>query len=76
MSGDEAADVPGVVEGDEEEFEVENIMDKRKRQGGTEYLIKWLGYDATHNTWEPEENLGFGLQVFYISIFYRPFFSS
>jgi len=47
---------------DEEEFEVENILDKRKRQGGTEYLIKWLGYDDTHNTWEPEENLGFGLQ--------------
>jgi len=46
----------GQVE-EEEEFEVENILDKRKRQGGTEYLIKWLGYGDEHNTWEPEENL-------------------
>jgi len=44
---------------EEEEYEVENILDKRKRGGGTEYLIKWLGYDdPSQNTWEPEENLG------------------
>ena len=61
---------------EEEEYEVENILDKRKRYlrglalkmavfygvfsgGGTEYLIKWLGYDdPSQNTWEPEENLG------------------
>jgi len=43
---------------EEEEYEVENILDKRKRGGGTEYLIKWLGYDdPSQNTWEPEENL-------------------
>ena len=59
---------------DDEEYEVENILNKRKRwvfqflkifkkryfsAGGTEYLIKWLGYDdPSQNTWEPEENLG------------------
>jgi len=43
---------------DDEEYEVENILDKRKRGGGTEYLIKWLGYeDPSNNTWEPVENL-------------------
>ncbi|CAG5097242.1 Oidioi.mRNA.OKI2018_I69.XSR.g14993.t1.cds [Oikopleura dioica] len=41
----------------EEEFEVEKILGKRKRQGGIEYLIKWAGYDDEQNTWEPEENL-------------------
>ena len=29
------------------------------RGGGTEYLIKWLGYDDRADcTWEPVENLG------------------
>lgn len=47
------------------EYEVENILDhKRKRKFNfetkkyyyiKEYLIKWAGYDET--TWEPEENL-------------------
>jgi hypothetical protein len=52
-----------VVEEPEEEYEVQNILDKRKRQGGTEYFIKWLGYDHQFNTWEPEENLGPGLMI-------------
>jgi len=43
---------------DDEEYEVEKILGKRKRQGGVEYLIKWAGYDNSQNTWEPEENLG------------------
>jgi len=42
---------------DDEEYEVEKILGKRKRQGGVEYLIKWAGYDNSQNTWEPEENL-------------------
>jgi len=43
---------------DQEEYEVENILDKRIRLGATEYLIKWLGYEKkTDCTWEPEENL-------------------
>lgn len=42
---------------EDEEYEVEKILGKRKRQGGIEYLIKWAGYDNSQNTWEPEENL-------------------
>jgi chromobox protein 5 len=42
---------------EDEEYEVEKILGKRKRQGGVEYLIKWAGYDNSQNTWEPEENL-------------------
>jgi hypothetical protein len=28
-----------------------------KRADGVEYLIKWKGYDAIHNTWEPARNV-------------------
>ena len=49
----------------ESEYEVENILDHKRRRKFNfetkeyyyikEYLIKWAGYDET--TWEPEENL-------------------
>jgi hypothetical protein len=29
----------------------------RKGRGTLEFLIKWLGYDTTHNSWEPKKNL-------------------
>jgi hypothetical protein len=28
-----------------------------KRADGVEYLIKWKGFDAIHNTWEPAKNV-------------------
>lgn len=40
-----------------EEYEVSEILDKRKRNGLTEYLVKWEGYDSEDNTWEPTSNL-------------------
>ena len=43
---------------DEEEYTVENILDKRTGPDEkSQYLIKWKGYDQSENTWEPIENL-------------------
>jgi hypothetical protein len=48
---------------------VERILSRRQRRSGrkqvTEYLVKWAGYDDTHNSWEPEENLTPDLLVAY-----------
>jgi hypothetical protein len=42
----------------EEEWEVEEVLAKRKRYGKIQYLVKRLGYPNSENTWEPIENLG------------------
>jgi transposase InsO family protein len=38
-------------------FEVEEIIAHRTRNNGKEYLVKWLGYPDSDNTWEPDTNL-------------------
>ena len=41
---------PLLVEGNEE-YEVEEILDSQMRYNRLEYLIKWKGYNAGHNSW-------------------------
>lgn len=36
-----------------EAFYVEDIIDHRRSNNRDEYLVKWHGYDSSHNTWEP-----------------------
>ena len=39
-------------------YEVARILDRRRNaEGATEYLIKWKGWGAQHNSWEPRENI-------------------
>jgi Chromo (CHRromatin Organisation MOdifier) domain len=38
-------------------YEVESIMDKRKKGQGIQYLVKWKGYPHSENTWEPASSL-------------------
>ena len=42
---------------DHQEYEVETILDKRKRYNRIEYLVKWKGYANYDSTWEPIANL-------------------
>jgi chromodomain protein Y len=43
------------------EYEVERVLGhrevKRGKQIRNEFLVKWLGYEHEHNTWEPEKHL-------------------
>ncbi|MDI9313015.1 MAG: hypothetical protein QM535_22585, partial [Limnohabitans sp.] len=41
----------------EDYYRIEKIIRKRKNKGKIEYLIKWLGYPDSYNTWEPAENI-------------------
>ncbi|XP_026807408.1 heterochromatin protein 1-like [Rhopalosiphum maidis] len=39
------------------EYVVKKILDKRKRYGKVEYLIKWKDFNDSENSWEPIKNL-------------------
>ncbi|GAA5830400.1 hypothetical protein JCM3770_006073, partial [Rhodotorula araucariae] len=48
----EPIDVEGAAE-----YEVEAIVDERGRGTGRRYLVKWVGYPSSDNTWEPRWNV-------------------
>lgn len=45
------------LEGEQEEWEIEDIRDKREDAGVTYYLVKWANWPAEYSSWEPEDNL-------------------
>jgi hypothetical protein len=46
---------PELVEG-EEVYEVETILNHRKRGRGYQYFVKWRGYPISDASWEPEHS--------------------
>ena len=40
-----------------DEWEVEDILDRREIRGTLKYLVSWKGFGPSENSWEPEENL-------------------
>jgi hypothetical protein len=47
---------PELIE-NEEEYKVEEILNSRRKHYQLQYLIKWKGYSAAHNSWEPKRNI-------------------
>jgi len=41
----------------QQEFEVEEIIDRRQEKGQLYYLVKWKNFDSSANSWEPISNL-------------------
>jgi len=44
--------LPNIING-EEEYEVEEILDKRKHYGKVQYLVKWKSYLLSEASWKP-----------------------
>ena len=53
---DEEVEVLELEDG-QESYVVEKILGERRRRGKAEFRISWQGFDASHNSWEPEENV-------------------
>ena len=45
---------PPELEEGEEVYNVETILNHRKRGRGYQYFVKWGGYPITDASWEPE----------------------
>jgi len=58
VKGQKVMPSPPVEIQGEMEYEVERILNKRKRYGKVEYLVWWKGYTVEEDTWEKEGNLG------------------
>lgn len=54
----ESEDSENVDMVDEEIFEVEQILSKKIEKGVTKYRVRWKGYTAADDSWEPVDNLG------------------
>jgi hypothetical protein len=46
-----------LLDGDEEWYEIEEILDDRRRRGRIEYLVRWAGYTPAHDQWVTEADL-------------------
>ena len=54
--GQEAMPLPE-LEDNPEEYEIEEIRDKRTMKGKVYYLIKWTGWPSEYNQWVPEDDM-------------------
>ena len=45
------------VKNNDQVYEIEEIIDKKKNGKSYLYLIKWKGYKYSESTWEPRENI-------------------
>jgi hypothetical protein len=53
---DQLTPPPIAIDG-QEEYEVDAILNHRKRHGKMEYLVKWKHYHEEDSSWESEDNL-------------------
>ena len=51
------------IEDSTEEYEVETILQHRRKNKGYEYLVKWSGWTQRYNSWEPESNLSHSPEI-------------
>ena len=58
-----------------EEYEVHKILDSRIRRRRIQYLVDWVGYDASERRWEPLsslENARAAIDLFHSNFPFRP----
>jgi hypothetical protein len=54
---------PALRAPEEQTYPIKRILDDRLFSGVRHYLVQWEGFDATENTWEPEENFTTAIEI-------------
>ena len=54
---EEMVDSDGSESDCDDEFEVEQILNRRTIKGKVQYLIRWKGYSRKHDSWEPSSSV-------------------
>ena len=54
--------VPDLIDG-EEEYEVEEVLDSRRRRRKLQYLVKWKGYPDSDNQWVNQDDMSADLAI-------------
>jgi len=60
VPGQQPSDPPPAITAEnpeDEEWEVERVLDSRKRYRRLWYLVQWAGHNYVNTSWEPAENL-------------------
>ena len=52
-----------IIVDDVEHFELDEVLNSRMRYRRVEYLVKWKGYNDSHNQWIPWYNLDAGRAI-------------
>ena len=56
---------PTIVDDDSEQYEVERILDSKRRYRKLYDHVQWAGYNCLHTTWEPAEILENAAELVY-----------
>lgn len=48
---------PAAVDLDDNQWAVEKLIEKRRYGRAVKYLVKWLGYPDSENSWERKKNI-------------------
>lgn len=48
---------PPALDPDDNQFEVERLIGKRRFGRGVQYLVKWRGYPDSKNSWEKRKDI-------------------
>ncbi|KAK5308954.1 hypothetical protein LTR93_012303 [Exophiala xenobiotica] len=54
---------PPAVDSDDDQYEVETLLGKRRRGRGVQYLVKWRGYPNRANSWSKTKDINADLVI-------------
>jgi hypothetical protein len=52
----------GLFSNEDDSFAIEAIIGERQVGGNTEYKVRWVGFNATHDSWLKEDEFSIGFQ--------------